>query len=111
MRRKKRRCESQLFIEYPPELRSDHFKRFDELKGLYPGFVVFMLQDGFYLSIGRDAGQVSGIENILTSQTVQGECCFFGIGSFDMVMRKLVGNGLYIAICAPPHDVSQHLFT
>jgi hypothetical protein len=110
MRKKRKVNPGQYRIAFHPEGTEQLASCWRYLKARYPGHLVLLIDSGHYVTVERDAlalHQATGLP------VRDGHCCScsFPVSQWAAVLLLMSEMGIPVAICDPPDDPSQFLYT
>jgi hypothetical protein len=109
-KRVKSKQKSQLIFAFPPAVTREMVTDWMKLRRQYFRYLIFLKTDEVYFTLGIDAL----ITGQLTGQPLSfGEIpiCYFEESDLPYVMTVIAESGLTMAVCHPPDQAEQHLFT
>ncbi len=109
MVRKKQLVAGQLSLSYPPELSDELQHDWRRLKTIYPAFLILLAKGDYYATLERDALTISQVTGHLLEPGNQ--FTYFHVTALQSVFHRLTEAGYFLAICHPPEQLEQHLFT
>lgn len=110
--RKRKAYEAKTQISFafgPPNITASLIQLWTGFKKRYSGYVILLLQDGLYFTIGIDAlilHEVTG----RPIQVATPVCCYFDAVLLSEILGEVAQTDLHVAVCVPPERPEMHLF-
>jgi hypothetical protein len=98
-------------VLFPPTISQDHFELWQRLKGWYGTHLVFIVLDGYYVTMGDDAVLAAQLTDRMPDRGDGFEAIIIPQEDFTGLVAALTLAGRMVAICDPPEDPTRHLFT
>jgi len=94
----------------PPCITPTSIQLWSNFKRRYSGYIILLLQEGLYFTIGIDAV----ILHEMTGRPIHvatPPCCYFDAIILHEILGEIAQADLRVAVCDPPERPEMHLFT